>query len=1346
MKIYKHKEIEDKWRKKWNESNVYKTTEDSDKEKFYILDMFPYPSGEGLHVGHPKGYIATDIISRYKKMQNFNVLHPMGWDAFGLPAEQYALKNKVHPRIGTDKNIATFKKQLEKISLNYDWEREISTTDPEFYKWTQWTFIQMYKKGLIFQSNEPINWCPSCKTGLANEDLENGCCERCDTPIEKKKIPQWVIKITDYADRMLADIDKLDWQESIKESQRNWIGRSEGANIEFRIKNEELKENVLILHGWESSSKTDFIPWLKDSLEKDGHRVFAFDAPNTDTPDFDEWYNFIEEKIAKNNLQDFSVVGHSMGGLLAMKLAEKYKIKNLVLVAPVGFEKPDSLYFEQFKEKLTKEELIIFKNYQDRNLDIEMVKQNVTYMNCIFGEKDGWITDEIREYYIENFGDIANIQILKEYGHMSEDENVKEVPEILSLLQKKVVEQEENVILMHGKDTNPQEKWYLWLAEEMNKKGILFVAPVLKNAENPYMDEWLAQLDELKPNKNTVLIGHSRGGVAILRWLEKQPKDFKVKKVILVAANYAKIDDKHTKENTHGFYTEDGYDFEKIKQHCDDFVVLHSHDDDWVPFEHGEKNAKGLDAKFLKFDNKGHFGSKLIKQELPEVIVEILDFSHSLSLSSVGGKSDNGKSIKVFTTRPDTLYGATYMVLAPEHGLLEQLEIVNRSEVAEYQKQTQAKTEIERTAEGKEKTGVRLEGVMAVNPVNGEEIPIFIADYVLADYGTGAIMAVPAHDERDFEFAQKYDVDMQEVVEPLFIDKTKSSAPKKDLEFIERDTITAIVKHWEEDKYLTLKWKKVAWITFITGGIEEGQTAQEAARTEILEETGYKNLKLIKNLGKSHSKFFHNPKNVNRFAHFESFYFELESDEQNVVSDEEKVKHDIVWMTAKEVESAIVAGGQRFMWDKINNDKVFTGTGIMVNSGEFDGMDSEDAKEAITQKAGGEMTTSYKLRDWVFSRQRYWGEPIPLIHCEKCGVVTVPEDELPLILPEVESYEPTGTGESPLAAIDDWVNTECPECSGPAKRETNTMPQWAGSSWYYLRYIDPKNDSALIDKDKEKYWSPVDFYVGGAEHATRHLIYARFWHKFLYDIGVVSYDEPFSKLQTVGLIMAEDGRKMSKRWGNVINPDDIIDRFGSDTFRVYEMFMGPFDASVAWSTDGLVGPRKFLERIWKIYHSEWTEAETSKKLKGTLNKTIKKVGEDIEDMKYNTAISAMMMLSNEIETEKSISSEDFGKFLKVLSPFAPHLTQELWSEMGNNTFLIEESWPEYDEKYLVDDEIELVVQVNGKVRDKISVATGITEEEATEKALASENVQKHIDGKEVRKVIFVQGKLISIVV
>ncbi len=807
MREYNHKEIENKWRKRWTDADIYKTKEQKDKPKFYVLDMFPYPSGAGLHVGHPKGYIATDIISRYKKMQGFSVLHPMGWDAFGLPAEQYAIKNKVHPRIATDKNIATFKSQLEKISLNYDWNREISTTDPDFYKWTQWAFIQMFKKGLVYRSEEPINWCPSCKTGLANEDLEGGKCERCGSDIEQKPIPQWIIKITKYADRLLEDLDELDWQEHIKELQRNWIGRSYGAEIDFPIK----------------------------------------------------------------------------------------------------------------------------------------------------------------------------------------------------------------------------------------------------------------------------------------------------------------------------------------------------------------------------------------------------------------GK---GESIRIFTTRPDTIFGATYMVLAPEHNLVKKWIgegiIENKEEIENYIQKAKNKSEIDRTDVTKEKTGVEIKGIKAINPARQKagmddvEIPIFIADYVLSHYGTGAIMAVPAHDERDFDFAQKYSLPIVQVID------------------------------------------------------------------------------------------------------------------------------------CGEVPC--------------------TGPGKLINSESFNDKNSEELKEKITEYVDGKMTKTYRLRDWVFARQRYWGEPIPLIYCENCakkdtgtnpnaGWHPVPEKDLPLTLPEVESYEPTGTGESPLAGISEWVNTKCPVCGAPAKRETNTMPQWAGSSWYYLRYIDPHNNDELVNKEKEKYWSPVDFYVGGAEHATRHLIYARFWHKFLYDIGVVNYKEPFQKLQTVGLIMAEDGRKMSKRWGNVINPDEIIENYGADTLRVYEMFMGPFDQAVAWSMDGLMGPRRFLERVFTL--AEKLSEHSDEKLEKLLHKTIKKVSFDIENMKYNTAIAQMMVFAREAE-KSNISKNDFIKFLKILSPFAPHITQELWEELDNPDFIMENEWPEFDEKKAKDEEITIGVQVNGKVRAEISLTPETTEEKA--RALAIEAVSEFVKDKEIKRFIYVPGKIVSIVV
>ncbi|PCI28994.1 leucine--tRNA ligase [Candidatus Kaiserbacteria bacterium] len=781
MKKFDHTKIEKKWQEKWQSEGIYKTDSDSTKPKSYVLDMFPYPSGEGLHVGHPKGYIATDVYSRFKKMSGYEVLHPMGWDAFGLPAENYAIKNKVHPRVAVEKNINTFKGQLGNLGFNYDWDREINTTDPEYYKWTQWIFLQLFKKGLAFESNEPINWCPSCQTGLANEDLESdGTCERCGSVVTKKPMRQWVLRITDYADRLLNDLSLLKkWPEHIKESQRNWIGKSEGAEIEFSI-------------------------------------------------------------------------------------------------------------------------------------------------------------------------------------------------------------------------------------------------------------------------------------------------------------------------------------------------------------------------------------------------------------------SDSDEKIKVFTTRPDTLFGATYMVLSPEHELLKSLKFKNEEEVGEYVVTSANKSEIDRLDATKEKTGVELKGVKAINPANNEEIPIYIADYVLAHYGTGAIMAVPAHDERDYEFANKFGIENRTVVDE--------------------------------------------------------------------------------------------------------------------------------------------------------------GTNNLIDSGDFTGMDSEEAKVKITESVGGKMTSTYRLNDWVFSRQRYWGEPIPIIHCEKCGPVAVPESNLPVLLPEVENYEPSGNGESPLASIEEWVNTTCPECDGPGKRETNTMPQWAGSSWYYLRFIDPKNNEVFIDPTKEKKWMPVDVYVGG-DHAVRHLIYARFWHKFLFDLGVVSTEEPFERLEFLGFILAEDGRKMSKRWGNVINPDEIVKTNGADALRVYEMFMSPFENTTAWSTDGLVGAQRFLERVWKLQDSltDTSNEDTSREL----HKTIKKVGEDIEGFKFNTAIAQMMIFLN--VASKGITKDEYRTFLQLLSPFAPHLTEELWREvLGNEDSIHIAEWPKYDEGKLIEDNVTIAVQISGKVRGDVEVSIHSSEEEVMAEVQKREKLTKWIEG-EPKRVVFVKNRLINLV-
>ncbi|MEA1963240.1 MAG: leucine--tRNA ligase [Patescibacteria group bacterium] len=1010
---YNHKLIESKWQKKWKKDKLYETGEDQKKPKYYILDMFPYPSGAGLHVGHPKGYIATDIFARMKMMQGYNVLHPIGWDAFGLPAENFALKNKIHPRASTDKNIATFKRQLARLGFSYDWEREINTTDPEFYKWTQWIFLQMFKKGLAYESHEPIIWCPSCKTGLAQEDLEGGKCERCGSDVERKPMRQWVLRITDYANRMLNDLDKLpDWESSIKDMQRNWIGKSEGAIVKFKIKNK--------------------------------------------------------------------------------------------------------------KKELSSE------------------------------------------------------------------------------------------------------------ASELSSKN-------------------------------------------------------------------------------------------------DSFVT-------------------------------------------------------------------------VFTTRPDTLFGATYFVMAPEHPTVKKITTQEqKADVEKYIKSVGNKSELERTELAKEKTGV-FTGSYAINPVNGKEIPIWIADYVMMCYGTGAIMAVPAHDGRDWEFAKKYGLPIKPVVVPYFEasrdmkDKVREDMPTK-----KRNVVYALVKNSKTNKFLLLKCPEYKCSTYVVGGIDEGENIVDAGKREVLEETGYKNLKFIKEIGSEvHVYYYAMHKKENRYAVARCIYYELENEERDEISEEEKNKHEAVWVSEEDVDKDMIYENIIHFWKVFRKgEECFTGEGININSdfpdevlsntktpgiGAFDGSEdccprreiqnchhvnsitcnqnitkslnglkTSDAKEKmiewLEERGLGKKAINYKLKDWVFSRQRYWGEPIPIIHCEKCGAVAVPEEDLPVKLPDVKHYEPSGAGESPLANIKEWVNTVCPKCGGHGKRETNTMPQWAGSSWYYLRYIDPKNNKVLVDKKKEKYWSPVDFYVGGAEHATRHLIYARFWHKFLFDIGAVNYEEPFKKLRHVGLIMAEDGRKMSKRWGNVINPDDIVEKYGADAMRVYEMFMGPFSQSCAWSTNGLIGAGKFLEKILALRLGiKNKELRIRDDLNRLLHKTVKKVGEDIEGFKLNTAVSAMMILVNALEKEKEISREAYEKLLLILSPFAPHIAEELWGELGNKESIFKQKWPEYDPKLIKDKKIQLVVQVNGKLRDTIEVGADISEEDAKNIVLESEKIKKWTKNEKIVKIIFVKGRLVNIVV
>ena len=797
---HEFKEIEPKWQKKWEEAHVFHAENDYTKPKYYALVEFPYPSGQGLHVGHPRSYTALDIVARKRRMQGYNVLYPMGWDAFGLPTENFAIKNHIHPEIVTAQNVAHFKAQLKSLGLSFDWDREINTTDPGYYKWTQWIFLQLFKKGLAYKKEMSVNWCTSCKCVLANEEVVNGVCERCGSEVIHKVKSQWMLKITAYAQRLIDDLSDVNYLERVKTSQINWIGRSTGAEVEF--------------------------------------------------------------------------------------------------------------------------------------------------------------------------------------------------------------------------------------------------------------------------------------------------------------------------------------------------------------------------------DTTG--GDKLL----------------------------------IYTTRPDTLFGATYMVMSPEHPYIEKWadRITNMDAVREYQEVSARKSDFERTEMAKDKTGVRLEGVAAINPVNGKEIPIFISDYVLMSYGTGAIMAVPGHDTRDWEFAKKFGLPIIEVVK---------------------------------------------------GGDVEKEAFTDCA------------------------------------------------------------------------------------------------TGIMVNSGFLDGLTVEEAKKTIIkwleEQKKGETKVNYKLRDWVFSRQRYWGEPIPLVNCPKCGWVAIPESELPLRLPEVESYEPTDNGESPLAKLTDWVKTTCPCCGGPAERETDTMPQWAGSSWYFLRYCDPHNVNALAAKEALDYWMPVDWYNGGMEHTTLHLLYSRFWHKFLYDIGVVSCKEPYAKRTSHGMILGENGEKMSKSRGNVVNPDDVVAQYGADTLRMYEMFIGDFEKTAPWNTSSIKGSKRFLERVAALTDMMTPEEGYSPELEGSFHRMIKKVSEDIEGLKCNTAIAAMMSVLNEIYDKGSVTRGELMTFITLLNPFAPHLTEEINEVLGNREMLARAKWPEYDPAKCVDAAAEIAVQVSGKIKARLMIPTDSTEEAVKALVMADANVQAALAGKTVIKEIYVKGKLYNIV-
>ncbi|MES2436985.1 MAG: class I tRNA ligase family protein [Patescibacteria group bacterium] len=958
MAEYNHKDIEKKWQDSWDTSGIYNAQDSSDKPKFYGLIEFPFPSGAGMHVGHLRSNTAIDIVARKRRMEGYNVLYPIGWDAFGLPTENYAIKTGKSPALVTKENTDNFRKQLKSAGFSFDWSREINTTDPAYYKWTQWIFLQMEKNGLAYKKKMVINWCPKDKIGLANEEVVDGTCERCGTVVEKREKEQWMLAITKYADRLDKDLDLVDYQEKIKIQQRNWIGKSQGVNFKCTIKD----LNIAV-----------------------------------------EMYNSVPQTFR----------------------AETYTV-----IAP------------------------------DHHL----------------------------------------------------------VPKLVA-------------------------------GTEYEKDVLAFA--------------------------------------------------------------------------------------EKIKQ---------------------KKAANKFD---VENDMEGIFTGRYIE-----------NFAGS-----------------------------------------------------------------------------------------GRDLPIWIASYVLSDYGTGIVNA-SAHDTRDYAFAKKYNIPLHEVLIPRLIDATNPHVPGKEVVF--RDAVIAVVKNPKTDKYLCLKWKKQPWTTFVMGGMESGEDAVTSALREIQEETGYKNVKFIKNLGMAQSEFYAAHKGVNRVAHTRNLLFELIDEEQDAIAAEESDTHELVWKTMDEIMSTNMTHSEMpLILDGIKGiEKPIVKTGILLEPAEFKGREWSDVREDVIsyleQKGYAERKVNYKLRDWVFSRQRYWGEPIPMIHCAACELKTgkawipVPEKDLPVKLPDVEKYEPTDSGESPLAAISEWVNTTCPECGGPATRETDTMPNWAGSSWYYLRYVDPKNSDSFVSSDAITYWSnekgTVDWYNGGMEHTTLHLLYSRFWHKFLFDQGLVPTSEPYAKRTSHGLILAADGAKFSKSSGNGVDPDVIIDLVGADALRLYEMFMGPFEQAVSWSNDGVVGPRRFIERVWKMRDKVVPKLPYVASLESTIHKTMKKVSEDIEKMQFNTAVSSLMILLNEMDKQEQLAQSYYSHLLTMLAPFVPHVTEELWQSLGHTTSIHLEKWPKYKQEKIIEDALKIAVQVNGKVRAEMEIAPDTSQSEIEQKAQELAEIRKWTDGKELKRVVYVKGKIVNIVV
>ena len=1150
MEPYSPRDIEPKWQRVWADTSLYAAVDaDKTRPKYYVLTEFPYPSGDGLHAGHTREYTIGDVIARFHRMRGYNVLYPMGWDAFGLPAENYAIKNKVHPSAAVAKNVANFKAQMIALGLGFDWDREINTTDPNYYKWTQWLFLQFLKHDLAYQDEIAINWCPKEKTGLANEEVVNGLHERCGTPVEKKLLKQWMLKITAYADRLVDGLKTIDFPPRIADQQINWIGRSEGAEIDFVVTSDKTKPRTYVLvHGFQGRP-SDY-DWLKGKLEKQGHRVIVPTLPHADAPQEEEWVKAVVE--ATNYDESTTVLGYSLGAITALKAIERLpahtKLARLVLAA--GFIDPQFADTPRNFEATFKWEI-----------DAAAIKQRVTSIELLHDTTDTAVTD--------------------------------------------------------------------------------------------------GQAERL----SVVL------GVPVTRVAAQAP----------------------------------------------------------------------------------HFTGKLESTIL-----------HALDAAPI---------ITVYTTRTDTLAGATFLVLAPEHPAVAKITTeAQRPAVDDYVKAAQSETELQRQEEQRPKTGV-FTGAYAENPITKAKMPVWVADYVLAGYGTGAIMAVPAHDDRDFAFAKVHKLPVSYVIEPQFTHAAK--APHPDLPFEDRQTALVILKHPTEDKYLLEKlngWDGETF-SFPMGGIDPDEDAITAGLRELKEETGYHdttNARIVG--GKYTAQFFHDYKRVNRRAHITVVVAQLKSLDQVKISDEERKLHELHWLSGADILTKVEGEGIRRWFEALLSGGIaFSGEGPLANSGQFDGLSGDEAKHAIIawlfDQGIGRHATKYRLRDWIFSRQHYWGEPIPVIHCPKDGIVPVPDDQLPVTLPEVERYEPTDTGESPLAAITDWVNVACPKCGAPAKRETDTMPNWAGSSWYWLRYLDPHNHAAFADPDKLAYWGMVDLYLGGMEHTTLHLLYSRFWHQFLYDQKLVPLPEPYAARRGQGIVLAADGRKMSKSLGNVINPTDIIARYGADAFRLYIMFMAPYDETTPWSDERLNGVSRFLYRAWGLAQELIANNAPSGEPDGILttvvdrqtNKTLKKVTDDLGGMRFNTMVSTLMELVNFLNDAKvkselvkannaDLAQRTARSLILMLAPSVPHIAEQLWHELGEQGSVHIAPWPAYDPQAIKDDVVTVVVQVAGKVRGEIAVAPDTSEAEIINRAATESKAAAYLEGKTILKTIVVPRKLVNFVV